>query len=208
MKDSQDWEQRYQAVDRLFDDEASDLLQSNESLLQPGMQALALGDGEGRNGVWLAGRRLDVMSVDISPTALARAQSRARQQGVSLQTRCADILTWQWPVSAYDLITCIFVHLPGTDRRLLHRRLQGALKPRGLVMIEGFHRRQLQRDSGGPRDADLLYDEDSLTEDFAGYDILLLEQRETEVRLAGQYQGHGCVIHFIARAGDEPRRQR
>ena len=72
-------------------------------------------------------------------------------------------------------------------------------------MIEGFHRLQLQRDSGGPRDADLLYDEDSLRQDFAGYDILLLEQRETEVRLAGQYQGNGSVIHFIARSADETR---
>ena len=202
MKDSQDWEQRYQATDRLFEDKPSDLLLSHQSLLQTGMQVLAIGDGEGRNGVWLADQGLDVLSVDISSTALARAQDRARQQGVKLHTCCADILNWDWPVNAFDLITCIFVHLPSPARHRLHGHLHRALKPQGLVMIEGFHQQQRQRDSGGPRDADLLYDEDSLRRDFPDYEILLLERRETAVRLAGQCQGNGCVIHFIARSPD------
>ena len=66
MKDSRDWEQRYQAVEQLFDDRPSELLLSHEALLHAGMRALALGDGEGRNGVWLAGRQLDVLSVASS----------------------------------------------------------------------------------------------------------------------------------------------
>ena len=203
MSEDQDWEQRYASTDQLFEDTPSELLRSHQPLLHAGMTALAIGDGEGRNGVWLAEQGLDVLSVDISPTALARAQARAECHGVTIRTRCVDVMEWNWPENTFDLITCIFVHLPAALRSRLHESMRKALKPAGLVMIEGFDQQQLQYDSGGPRHPDLLYDEATLRQEFADCRIMLTEQRPTEVWMAGQYQGQGSVIHFIARAAGD-----
>ena len=48
------------------------------------MFCLAVADGEGRNGVWLAEQGLHVLSVDISRVA----QDKARKSGAT--ARCKD----------------------------------------------------------------------------------------------------------------------
>jgi 2-polyprenyl-3-methyl-5-hydroxy-6-metoxy-1,4-benzoquinol methylase len=62
--------------------------------------ALSVADGEGRNGVWLAEQGLDVLAIDYSPTALAKAETLARERGVRLRTEVADLTRWHWPRAA------------------------------------------------------------------------------------------------------------
>lgn len=194
-----DWEQRYRAEPQLFDTKPSELLVNHRHYLQSGMTVLAVGDGEGRNGVWLAEQGLHVTSVDIAPTALARAEEFARQRHVELQTLCIDILDWEWPQRQYDIVTSIFVHMPSTPVARLHQAMAGALKPGGLVMLEGFEKQQQFLDSGGPRDPDLLFSEQQLRENFAGCEVVHVEHCPTDVCMGGQHLGSGRVIHFIAR---------
>ena len=59
------WEQRFSAPGYLFGTEPNAFLKSQAHRLRPGMTALALADGEGRNGVWLAHQGLDVLSLDF-----------------------------------------------------------------------------------------------------------------------------------------------
>lgn len=198
-----DWEQRYQAEEQLFDTQPSELLLAQHAHLKPGLQALAVGDGEGRNGVWLAEQGLAVTSIDISPTALSRAQSLAQQRHVELTTQCADVLNWDWPQSHYDIITSIFVHLPSTAIAQLHRDMAAALKPGGIILLEGFDQQQQFLDSGGPRDPDLLFSEQQLRENFAACEVLSVEHCPTDVRMGGQLLGTGQVIHFVARRPDK-----
>ena len=54
-------------------------------------KALALGDGEGRNGVFLAPFGLQVTSVDLSEVGLSKARDLAHERGVSIQTVQADL---------------------------------------------------------------------------------------------------------------------
>jgi len=177
------WEERYSSAERLFGDQPSELLVAQRSLLRPGMRALAIADGEGRNGVWLAEQGLIVAAVDLSATALTRARARAAAHGVALTTTCADI----------------FLHLPRAARQDLHQRIRSALRPGGLVCLEGFHRDQLGMDSGGPRDPDQLYTLEELQEDFEGLEILQARIAPTEVELAGVRQGPGVCVQFVAR---------
>lgn len=200
MDNSWDWEQRYAASTDLFGaSPPSPLLVAHRHLLTPGSAALAVGDGEGRNGVWLAAQGLEVLSVDISPTALARARALARAQGLALEAREVDILEWDWPVAAFDLVVYIFVHLPEGERRRVHRAMAAALRPGGYLMLECFHRDQLDRDTGGPPYPELLYSEEELRQDFADMEILRLRQVETEVRKEGEYLGQGAAVHLVGR---------
>jgi len=193
------WEERYSSAERLFGDQPSELLVAQRSLLRPGMRALAIADGEGRNGVWLAEQGLIVAAVDLSATALTRARARAAAHGVALTTTCADIFEWTWSDTAYDVIVDIFLHLPRAARQDLHQRIRSALRPGGLVCLEGFHRDQLGMDSGGPRDPDQLYTLEELQEDFEGLEILQARIAPTEVELAGVRQGPGVCVQFVAR---------
>lgn len=194
-----DWDTRYAASGNLFGDDPSPLLLEHSDLLRPGMEALAVGDGEGRNGVWLAQQGLHVLSIDLSPHALARARLRAEDRRVEIATLCVDVLEWDWPVAAFDLVACIFVHFPPDRRPSTFKAMIGALKPGGLLMLESFHRDQIALGTGGPSDPTMLPTLHELEEAFADCHILGLEQTETDVVCDGRCRGKGSVVHLLAR---------
>ena len=68
----QRWQQRYSTPDYTFGREPNEFLVSCRPLLPRSGKALAVADGEGRNGVWLAKQGLDVLSIDFSPAAQAK----------------------------------------------------------------------------------------------------------------------------------------
>ena len=199
MDSSFDWEQRYAGSTQLFGELPSDLLLTERQRLQPGFTALAVADGEGRNGVWLAEQGLQVTSVDISTTAQQRAQALAARRGVSIDTLCIDLMDWSWPAARFDVITSIFMHLPGPLLRQLHAAIWQAVKPGGLILIEGFHIDQAKLDNGGPGDPGTLHSEMMLQKDFPGAEILRLERVPTQVEMNGKFTGEGAAIHFVAR---------
>ena len=47
--------------------------------------------GDGRNALWLARRRLAVTAVDIAPAAIARLEAAARERGLAIAGRVADL---------------------------------------------------------------------------------------------------------------------
>jgi cyclopropane fatty-acyl-phospholipid synthase-like methyltransferase len=85
MAELKRWEARFSEPGYLFGTEPNAFLKGKVSLLKPGQTALAIADGDGRNGVFMAGLGLDVLSVDLSPTALKKSQALARERGVSLR---------------------------------------------------------------------------------------------------------------------------
>ena len=93
------------------------------------MRTLAVGDGEGRNGVWLAEQGLAATSVDWSAVGLAKAAALASRRGVALRTVTANLTHWDWPAESFDAIAWIFVHLPPEDRALACAGAMRALAP-------------------------------------------------------------------------------
>ena len=79
------------------------------------MRALVPGDGEGRNGAWLAEQGLKVDTFDLSAFGVAKAKALASDRGVSVNAVQADALAWDWPEARYDLIALIYLHLVEPD---------------------------------------------------------------------------------------------
>ena len=90
--DREYWERRFRTPDYLFGTEPNSFLKSQAHRLKVGQTALAIADGEGRNGVWLAERGLHAHAVDISPAALAKARALAERRGVSLRNYTRPML--------------------------------------------------------------------------------------------------------------------
>ena len=175
MSTSLAWDERYQNGGFEFGEAPNLYLQSQAHRLRPGMRALAVGDGEGRNGVWLAAQGLQVTSVDWSGVGLSKAASLARQRGVALQTVTADVAAWDWQS---DL---------------------AALAPGGLLVLECFTPAQEGRRSGGPKLRELLWSRAIVEECFAGLEVLELLEGTVLLDEGPRHQGHAEVVRALLR---------
>jgi hypothetical protein len=80
------WQERFAQPGYRFGTAPNAFLKSQAHLLRKGQSALAIADGEGRNGVFLAEQGLDVLSVDFSPLAQEKRGSLPR----SAALRCTS----------------------------------------------------------------------------------------------------------------------
>ncbi len=192
------WNERYSGEAFSFGTEPNAFLASQAHRLQAGMRALVPGDGEGRNGVWLAQQGLAVDAVDASAVGVAKAQGLAKARGVAIGTQIADLLDWTWPREQYDIVAAVYIHFFDADRLRMHRAMLDALKPGGLILLESFRIEQLEfqklYNSGGPRSADMLCSRAKLEGDFAGANFLLLEETEVELDEGPRHKGRAAVI--------------
>ncbi|MCW8085918.1 class I SAM-dependent methyltransferase [Sabulicella glaciei] len=199
MSTSLAWDERYGAGEWLFGDRPNDYLRAQSWRFPARGEALALGDGEGRNGTFLAGCGLDTLSVDWSPVAVARAAELARARGVPLRTAVADLARWDWPEARFDVIAWIFLHLPPEDRAAVAAGTVRALRPGGLLVLEGFSPAQSGRRSGGPREPALLWTRAAAEDAFGA--LTLLECTEGTVKLdeGPKHQGEAEVLRGVWR---------
>src|SRR5271157_44584 len=195
------WDQRYGGDGFAFGTEPNAFLASQAHHLKPSLRALAPGDGEGRNGVWLAEQGLLVDTVDVSPLGVAKARRLAKERGVSINASIADLLTWSWPQDAYDVVAALYIHFFDGDRPRMHRVMLDSLKPGGILVLEAFRPEQLELQkehrSGGPRTADMLYSKAKLAGDFAGTSILQLEEETLELAEGHRHKGLAAVIRAV-----------
>jgi len=193
------WDGRYGEPGFAYGTEPNAYLVAQKGRLRPGMRALAVGDGEGRNGVWLAHQGLEVLSVDASAVGLDKARALAAEHGVELATECVDLREWQWPKASYDVIAAIFVHFPPDHRAELHRAMFEALAPGGLLILEAFTPEQLGRGSGGPPVAEMLYTPGLLRGDFPEAECVEMSTAEVDLDEGPYHRGRAAVLRAVLR---------
>jgi len=192
------WNLRYSGEDYFYGEEPNRFLEEQRHRLHAGMAALVPADGEGRNGVWLATLGLDVHTVDNAASGIAKSLRLAEQEGVDLRAEQADLFSWEWPDSTYDVIVSIFFHMPSAKRAEIHHKMLRALKPGGLLILEAFHQEQLRHRSGGPKDADLLYTEALLKDDFSAAIIEHMEKHRIDLDESDAHRGIAVVVRLLA----------
>lgn len=84
------WDERYGAAGYAYGTEPNGFLAAKADLLPTG-RLLCIGEGEGRNAVWLAGKGQEVTAVDASAVGLNKAQRLAAERGVRIATVHADL---------------------------------------------------------------------------------------------------------------------
>jgi 2-polyprenyl-3-methyl-5-hydroxy-6-metoxy-1,4-benzoquinol methylase len=193
------WNARYAETGYAYGTEPNAFLVAQKNYLKSGGKALAVADGEGRNGVWLAQQGLDVLSVDASEVGLRKTQELAAERGVTIRTEKVDLTTWAWPNQQFDVVAAIYIHFPPEVRARMHRHMYDALKPGGILMLEAFTPDQLQYKSGGPPVLEMLFTADMLRNDFAGGEVLLLEETTTELVEGKYHRGPAAVVRLILR---------
>ena len=199
MSTSLAWDERYASGDFQFGEAPNDYLRSQAWRLRPGLRAVVPGDGEGRNGVWLAEQGLSVTSLDWSPVGVAKAAALAARRGVRIEAVVADAARWDWPDAAFDVAAWIYLHLPPGDRAAATAGLLRALAPGGLLVVECFSPAQQGRRSGGPKDSALLWSRAVVEERFPGCEILELTEGTVRLDEGPRHQGPAEVVRGVLR---------
>ncbi len=200
MSEYERWETRYRVPEYVFGEEPNYFLASCKSLLPRSGTALAVADGEGRNGIWLAAQGLEVVSLDFSPSAQAKAKALAQKRGVSIRFELADVHSWAYPDNAFDVVCEIFTQFSSPrQRRQKWDGMKRALKPGGLLIVEGYTPKQLHYGTGGPKELQNLYTEELLRAAFGSFDDFAITQEELELHEGTSHGGMSAVIGLTAR---------
>ncbi len=193
------WDERYAPNTYFYGTEPNDFLREHASFIAPGGNVLCLGEGEGRNAVYLAGRGYDVVALDQSPVGLEKAQRLANSKSVRIQTIVANLDGYRFESGRWDGIVSIWCHLPSAMRTVLHRQVIVGLKPGGVFLLEAYTAQQLRYGTGGPKDADLLPSLAELTHDLEGMEILQGTEGERVVHEGAGHAGLSAVVQMVAR---------
>lgn len=198
MKDF--WDGRYSVGHYFYGTEPNAFLASQAGRFAPGMKVLSIADGEGRNGVWLAQQGCEVTAVDFSTAALNKSHRLAAEAGVSVQTVHADLFQWDWGESCWDAVVAIFVQFVAPQERpAFHALMQRALKPGGLLVLQGYRPKQVEYGTGGPSNPANLYTAEDLRQSFADMEILHLAEHDSEICEGEGHCGLSALVDMVAR---------
>jgi cyclopropane fatty-acyl-phospholipid synthase-like methyltransferase len=194
------WNDRFSAPGYLFGTEPNAFLKGEAHRLKPGAKALSIADGEGRNGVFLASLGLDVLAVDFSPVALAKSRELAQARGVALKTEQVDLLGWIWPAAAFDVVVAIFVQFASvTERPRLFAGIKQALRPGGILLMQGYRPEQLAYATGGPKEIGNLYTRALLETSFADFAELDIREHDDLVQEGSGHNGMSALIDLVGK---------
>jgi SAM-dependent methyltransferase len=194
------WDERFAVEDYVFGTAPNAFLERQAPLLPKAGTALAIADGEGRNGVWLAEQGLAVTAVDGSSVGIEKSKRLAQTRGVELTYVHTDLTRWHLPADSFDVVVGIFIQFADpTTRARLFAEFQTALKPGGLVILEGYTPQQLKHGTGGPKDLAHLYTRDLLENAFEQMEIVKLEEYEAVLHEGARHSGMSAVIDLVAR---------
>ena len=199
MSASDFWNKRYQTQDYLFGVEPNDFIRAVAPM--PSTQnakAFAPADGEGRNGVYLAKIGYDVTCVDVSNLAVDKANALADEHGVRINSHVGDIFTFPCPVDHYELVVISFMHFLPDDHLRFMDLMKTTLKPGGVLVMEGYTHDQMPLTSGGPKNPDMLFSRQQIAENFADFNIILLQETRRHLAEGTRHQGEAATLQILA----------
>lgn len=198
MSEFERWQDRFAAKDYVFGEAPNAFLASKASLLPKQGRALAVADGEGRNGVWLAEQGLDVLSIDFSPNAQAKARALAERRGVTLRFELVDVHAFDYPQDVFDVVVDIFSQFSSPAQRAPKwAGMKRALKPGGLLLLEGYTPKQLEFGTGGPRNVENLYTRPLLEQAFGDLAKIEIAEYEAVLSEGAGHSGLSAVIDLV-----------
>ncbi|MFB9275500.1 class I SAM-dependent methyltransferase [Cohnella cellulosilytica] len=195
------WDERYNGDLYVYGEEANLFLQEAARTIPAQSRVAAYAEGEGRNAVFLAKLGHEVTAYDYAQAGLRKTEALAVKNGVQVRTVHADLIEDELPVERYDAAVMIFGHFPGKDQYRVLDKILGSLKPGGRLLTEVYEKTQIDYGTGGPKDADWLYDAAELLAWGKRLRLKHFFAGEAE-RTEGLY--HSGVCHVVQMVAEKP----
>lgn len=192
------WNERYQTEEFVYGKSPNDFLAFAIEQIKRRGTLLSLGEGEGRNAIFLAKHDFSVTALDLSDVGLSKAKKLAQEAGVAIETIVADLSDYTIPRESYDVIVSIFCHLPNELQKRVNANIVNALKPGGFLILEGFSKDQLAFTSGGPRAPEMLLSLETVQEELRGLELVISRQVERELSEGPLHSGRCSVVQILA----------
>jgi len=157
---------------------------------KPG-KALDIGIGEGRNALFLATQGWAVTGFDISDVGVKLAQEAAQKKGLQLEAVVEDADRFDYGKQRWDLVVGMYMHAVITRNA---EKIMEALKPGGILVVEGFHRDLNRR---GVQGEYFGYQSNELLKAFARLRVLYYE--DTIAAADWERSGQEApIVRFVA----------
>ena len=160
------WNRILTAAEPRFNTAPNAFLVTVTTGLKPG-RSLDVGMGQGRNTIYLAQQGWDSVGFDPADRAVAAAQAQAAKLGVKITASVARAEDYDWGENRWDLIVLSYV-----GAREYATQAVRALRPGGMVVVEGFHRDATKTQSIG---GGVVFDTNELLKIFAALRVVRYE---------------------------------
>ncbi|ACZ13256.1 class I SAM-dependent methyltransferase [Sulfurospirillum deleyianum] len=194
------WDEKFSKGRLLYGEAPNAFIESQFYRMEKAKRVLCLGEGEGRNALFLAEQGIPhVEALDASFVALSRLRHLAKERYVAI-TLCHTLIAyWSPRKESYDAIVCSYLHLQKPEQKLLFEKIIDALKPKGVFIGEFFSTSQRHFKSGGPMDEDLLYDINHLSHLLKSLPCLIRKLSQEVIRLeeGTKHVGEASVIRMV-----------
>jgi len=161
-------------------------------------RVLLPGEGEGRDARYAAQKGWLVHAYDFSEVAASKAVVSAFSENLKFEYQISSVEEFETALNFYHLVSVSFLHLPELIRKSFHSQLFDCLLPGGKVIAEYFSKQQIDRDSGGPKNPDMLYSREELASDLTDFNILNLTEEEVLLDNGSFHQDLAWVIRVVA----------
>ena len=193
------WNEKFSSDEHLYGTEPNAFIKAKQGLVKEGGAVLCLGEGEGRNALFMAKAGHDVVAIDASDVGLAKAHRLVQSHGHTIETIHRDLAEWEPEAARFDGVVASYLHLPQPLRKTVFHKVCDSLSPDGVFIGEFFSLEQLNYQSGGPKAVELLYSLEDMESNLAGLpvEIVLLEKTITHLEEGRGHQGEASVIRII-----------
>lgn len=199
MTQQEFWNQKFSREDFLYGMAPNRFIEESAHIIPRNGRVLCLGEGEGRNAVFLAKMGFGVCAIDASDQGLEKARQYARHENVDIETLHLDLAEWKETPSEYDAVVSSYMHLPEPIRMEVFTKALRSIRKGGFLIAEFFSQDQLAFQSGGPKDEALLYTLQEFENLFRTHNTVVhkLSKELVHLQEGVGHQGDGSVIRVI-----------
>lgn len=190
------WNQRYRESHFAYGKTPNLFLAENLPRFERG-ELLFAAEGEGRNAVFAAQLGHHVVAYDISIEGKNKAMKLAAEMGVEIEYGTGHLEEQHYQPDSFDGLVLIYAHFPKSIRATLHAQLLNCLKPGGFVIFEAFGKEQIQYQSGGPKDVEMLVSIEEVMLEFEALSFELLENVLINLQEGAYHNGLASVVRFV-----------
>ena len=188
---------RFAVEEYVYGIEPNEFYKQELEKLSPG-KLLLPGEGEGRNAVFAAKSGWEVTAFDSSIEGKRKAENLALKYNVEIDYQISDYENARFRLEEFDAIGLIYTHMNPQKRNEYHNKLLSFLKPGGILVLEAFSKKQINNNSGGPKNLDMLFSKEELQSDFGTLKELDIVETDIYFNEGSFHQGKASVIRVLA----------
>jgi len=198
------WDNRYSEKEYAYGIEPNAFFKKSLKEINLKGTILFPAEGEGRNTVYAAKIGLTVNAFDTSKEGKNKADRLAKSNNVKINYSVGELNNQNYKENSFDTIVLIFAHFPPPLRLKMHQQLSKLLKPNGLLIFEGFSKKQLEFQkvnplAGGPPNYEMLFSMEEIKKDFSDFEILQLSEEIVNLHEGNYHQGESSVVRFLGK---------